>query len=186
MMETKSQHEGVNCLTYRQMRLYLEQVTPEQEKRFNEELELNPLKVKVSEASDKDIETLVDLYNKSWLTSRTPFTIIKAETMRSLHRNPEIIILIAKLYGISAGFIILDFEGEKEQYATILALGISPRFQNKGLGRFLGLNAWKQFKQRDIKELRSEVYIENTISYKFNKAMGFNEIDTITYTYETL
>jgi ribosomal protein S18 acetylase RimI-like enzyme len=104
--------------------------------------------------------------------------------MMSLYHNPEIIILIAKFYGIPAGFIILDFEGEKDHYASILALGILPRFQHRGLGRFLALNTWKYFTQRDIRELRSEVYVDNIVSYKFNQAMGFEEIDVKTYTNE--
>jgi len=184
MMETKSEHESLKGMTYRQMRLSIEELTPEQEKKYNEELKLNPLKAKVYEASDRDIGALVNLYNKSWLTSNTPFSSIKAETMMSLYYNPEIAILIAKVYGIPAGFIILDFEGAKEHYASILALGILPRFQHRGLGRFLGLNAWKYFTQRDIRELRSEVYVNNTISYKFNQAMGFKEIDVKTYIME--
>ena len=101
--------------------------------------------------------------------------------MKSLYHDPEIVILIAKVYGIPAGFIILDFEGAKDHYSSVLALGIIPRFQHRGLGRFLGSNAWEYFKQRDIRELRSEVYVDNAISYKFNQAMGFKEIDVKTY-----
>jgi ribosomal protein S18 acetylase RimI-like enzyme len=182
MIERKTLYEDLKSLTYRQMRFSIEELTPEQEKKYNEELKLNPLRAKIYEASDIDIEVLVNLYNKSWMTSNIPYRRIKAETMMSLYHNPEIIILIAKFYGIPAGFIILDFEGEKDHYGSILALGILPRFQHRGLGRFLGLNAWKYFTQRDIRELRSEVYVYNTISYKFNQAMGFKEIDVKTYT----
>jgi ribosomal protein S18 acetylase RimI-like enzyme len=182
MIERKTLYEDLKSLTYRQMRFSIEELTPEQEKKYNEELKLNPLRAKISEATDNDIEALVYLYNKSWLTSNTPFSSITTETLMSLKHNPEIVILFAKVYGIPAGFIILDFEGEKDHYASILALGILPRFQHKGLGRFLGLNAWKYFTQRDIRELRSEVYVNNTISYKFNQAMGFKEIDVKTYT----
>ena len=184
MTETKTDYEDLKGMVYRQMRLSVGGLTREQEKKYNEELKLNPLKAKIYEASDKDIKALVNLYNKSWLTSKTPFRSIAAKTMMSLYHNPEIIILIAKVYGIPAGFIILDFEGEKDHYASILALGILPRFQHRGLGRFLALNAWKYFTQRDIRELRSEVYVDNIVSYKFNQAMGFEEIDVKTYTNE--
>ncbi|MHA2288561.1 MAG: GNAT family N-acetyltransferase [Promethearchaeota archaeon] len=177
MIETKNEHENLKGMAYRQMRLSIEVMTPEQEKEYNKEISLNPLKAKVHEATDKDIDDLVYLYNKSWLTSNTPFSRIETETMVSLYQDPEIIILIAKVYGISAGFIILDFEGVKDHYASILALGILPRFQHRGLGRFLGFNSWEYFTQSDIKELRSEVYVNNTVSYKFNQAMGFKEID---------
>ncbi len=182
--EKKAEHKELKSVVYRQMKLSFGELTPEQEKKYNEILKLNLLKAKIYEASDIDIEVLVNLYNKSWMTSNIPYRRIKAETMMSLYHNPEIIILIAKFYGIPAGFIILDFEGEKDHYASILALGILPRFQHRGLGRFLGLNAWKYFTQRDIRELRSEVYVYNTISYKFNQAMGFKEIDVKTYTNE--
>jgi ribosomal protein S18 acetylase RimI-like enzyme len=181
MLEAKTQNEDLKGMAYRQMRFSIEELTLEQEKKYNEELKLNPLRAKISEATDIDIEALVNLYNKSWMTSNIPYRRIKAETMMSLYHNPEIIILIAKFYGIPAGFIILDFEGEKDHYASILALGILPRFQHRGLGRFLALNAWKYFTQRDIRELRSEVYVDNAISYKFNQAMGFKEIDVKTY-----
>ncbi len=184
MKESKTQSEDLKSIAYRQMKLSFGELTPEQEKKYNEILKLNLLKAKIYEASDIDIEVLVNLYNKSWITSNTPYRRIKAETMMSLYHNPEIIILIAKFYGIPAGFIILDFAGAKDQYSSILALGILPRFQHRGLGRFLGLNAWKYFTQRDIRELRSEVYVDDIVSYKFNLAMGFKEIDVKTYTNE--
>jgi len=184
MTETKTDDEDLKGMVYRQMRISIRELTPEQEKMYNEELELNLLKAKIYEASEFDIEALVNLYNKSWITSNTPYRRIEAKTMMSLYHNPEILILIAKFYGIPAGFIILDFAGAKNHYCSVLALGILPRFQHRGLGRFLALNAWKYFKQRDIRELRSEVYVDNIVSYKFNQAMGFEEIGLKTYTNE--
>ena len=184
MTKTKTEHEDLNSMVYRQMKLSVGELTPEQEKKYNEILKLNLLKAKIYEASDIDIEVLVNLYNKSWITSNTPYRRIEAETMMSLYRNPEIVILIAKYYGIPAGFIIMDFAGAKDHISSVLALGILPRFQHRGLGRFLALNAWEYFKQRDIRELRSEVYVDNIVSYKFNQAMGFEEIDVKTYTNE--
>ena len=184
MIERKTLYEDLKSLTYRQMRFSIDELTPEQEKKYNEILKLNLLKAKIYEASSKDIEALVNLYNKSWITSNTPYRRIEAETMMSLYRNPEIVILIAKYYGIPAGFIIMDFAGAKDHIISVLALGILPRFQHRGLGRFLALNAWEYFKQRDIRELRSEVYVDNIVSYKFNQAMGFEEIDVKTYTNE--
>ena len=186
MMETKTDYEYIKGMVYRQMRFYVGEVTPEQEKKYNEEIKLNSLKAKVSEATDKDIGALVNLYNKSWLTSNTPFSMINDETMMTLYHDPEIVILIAKVYGIPAGFIILDFKGAKDHYCSVLALGVLPRFQQRGFGRFLGLNAWEYFKQRDIRELRSEVYVDNTVSYQFNQSMRFKEIDVKAYTFEKM
>ncbi|UCC20888.1 MAG: GNAT family N-acetyltransferase [Promethearchaeota archaeon] len=181
MMETNTEHKSLNSMTYRQMRLYVDELTPEQEKKYNKELNLNPIKPKIYEATEEDIETIVNLYNKSWLTSNTPFRRLTFENIKHLYYNPNISILIAKFYGIPAGFIILDFEGAKDHYASVLALAVLPRFQHKGLGRFLGFKAGELFKQRNIKEIRSEVYVDNYISYKFNQAMGFKEIAVKTY-----
>ena len=80
-MEMKKIYEDLNCMVYRQMRFSIKELTPKQEKKYNEELKLNPLRAKISEVTDNDIEALVYLYNKSWLTSNTPFSSIAAETM---------------------------------------------------------------------------------------------------------
>ena len=111
----------------------------------------------------------------AWLTSHTPFSPISLNTLESLYKCPEIKILIAKAFGIDAGFIILDLEGPNNCYGSIAGLGILPKFQRKGIGINLGLEAWNNFKQKGIKELRCEVYLKNKRSYAFIKAMGFKK-----------
>ena len=182
MMDVKAKNESSLGMAYRQMKLSIDEMTPQFEKKLNEELKLNPLKAKVREATERDIGALVDLYNKSWMTSNTPFSRITIETMKSLYNDPDIVILIGRVYGIDAGFMILDFAGVEDHYGRVLAIGILPRFQHKGLGKFLGYNAWNYVKQKDIRELRSEVYLENTVSYKFIKAMEFEVVEVKTYT----
>ena len=98
MMEAKTEYETFDGLAYRQMRLFVWELTPEQEKKYNKELKLNPLRAKVSEASEKDIEALVNIYNRSWLTSNTPFSRINAETMKSRQDNYMKVIVCTK-YG---------------------------------------------------------------------------------------
>ena len=144
---------------------------------------VNYLKPKVREASKSDLGSLVNIYNISWMTSNTPFRNLTVKTMENLHNNRDIIILIAKVYGIDAGFIILDFEGAEKQQGSVLALAILPRFQRKGLGKLLSQVTWKYFNERGIKELATEVYFENDASYQFHLSLGFEEMETVTYQY---
>jgi ribosomal protein S18 acetylase RimI-like enzyme len=48
----------------------------------------------------------------------------------------------------------------------------------------LGMAAWNYFQQKNIKELRCEVYVENKASYNFIKSLGFQEYETKTYRME--
>ena len=82
---------------------------------------VNYLKPKVREASKSDLGSLVNIYNISWMTSNTPFRNLTVKTMENLHNNRDIIILIAKVYGIDAGFIILDFEGAEKNVNLIIS-----------------------------------------------------------------
>ncbi|MFW9899433.1 MAG: GNAT family N-acetyltransferase [Candidatus Thorarchaeota archaeon] len=162
-------------LTYIQMRLPVEKITPEYEAEVNKKVEHNILRAKIREANEEDLEKIMNLYNKAWLTSNTPFSRITVNSLKEINEYPDTVILIAKVYGIDGGFIILDYEGPNNEYGVIAGLGILPRFQRKGLGTVLGLASWKYFKEKGIKELRCEVYIENKASYNFIKSLGFEE-----------
>ncbi|GAH14325.1 unnamed protein product, partial [marine sediment metagenome] len=50
MTEKKTEHEVLNSVVYRQMKLSFGELTPEQEKKYNEILKLNLLKAKIYEA----------------------------------------------------------------------------------------------------------------------------------------
>ncbi|MFX1446976.1 MAG: GNAT family N-acetyltransferase [Promethearchaeota archaeon] len=168
-------------LEYIQMKLSIVNITPEFEKQIMEKVEHNILRAKIREAKLEDLESVVALYNRSWMTSSTPYSPISIESMKILLEYPETKILIASVYGIDAAFVILDFEGKSNEYGIIAGLGVIPRFQRKGLGTVIGMAAWNYFKKKGIKELRCEVFIDNKVSYNFIKSLGFEEFDRKTY-----
>ena len=144
-------------------------------------VEANFLHAKIRSATREDLESVVYLYNRSWMTSSTPYRGIEVDTLKKILDYPETTILIAKVYGIDAGFVILDLEGPNKEYGVIAGLGVIPRFQRKGLGTVLGMAAWKHFKDLGIKELRCEVYHENKTSHEFITSLGFEEFGEKVY-----
>jgi ribosomal protein S18 acetylase RimI-like enzyme len=171
-------------LEYIQMKLPVERITPEFEKRITEKIERNILRAKIREAKSEDLESIVALYNRSWLTSNTPYSRLSLESIKVIFKYPETKILIAKVYGSDAGFVILDYEGSNNQYGVIAGLGVIPRYQRKGLGTVLGAAAWNYFKKQGVKELRCEVYKDNKVSYNFIKSLGFEDFGTKVYKHE--
>ena len=171
-------------LCYIQMKLPLTKITPEFESKIIERVEHNFLKAKMREASKEDLESVIAIHNRAWLTANTPFSPLSYETLSKIHGYTDTVILVAKVYGVDAGFIILDFEGSNKEYGIIAGLGIIPRFQRRGLGKILGVAAWTYFKERNIEELRCEVYIDNIASYNFIKSIGFEEFDKKVYKLE--
>src|SRR3972149_11864395 len=100
----------------------------------------------------------MNVYNKSWLTSNTPFRPITIKSLKIILEDPDTTLLIAKVYGQDSGFVLLDFEGENKEYGVIAGLGIVPKFQRRGLGSILGIAPCNFFKEKKaIKELRCEV-----------------------------
>ena len=169
-------------LEYIQMKLPLEKITKEFEAELGEKVEKNILHAKIRLASGTDLESIMYIYNRSWLTSNTPFSRISVDSLKNIYDYPETAILIAKVYGSDAAFIILDFEGPNNEYGVIAGLGVLPRFQRKGLGTVIGMAAWNFFKEKKgVKELRCEVFTENLTSYNFIKSLGFEEFDKKTY-----
>ena len=169
-------------LVYIQMKLPLEKITGEFESELGEKVEKNILHAKIRVASETDLESIMYIYNRSWLTSNTPFSRITVDSLETIYGYPETVILIAKVYGSDAAFIILDFEGPNNEYGVIAGLGVLPRFQRKGLGTVIGMAAWNFFKEKKgVKELRCEVFTENLTSYNFIKSLGFEEFDKKTY-----
>lgn len=172
-------------MVYTQMRLPVELITKEFEDSLKLKIEHNIIQARIRVATEADLENIMNLYNKSWLTSNTPFRPITKNSLKIIFEDKDTIFLIAKVYGKDAGFIILDFEGDNKEYGIIAGLGIIPRFQHKGLGTILGMAAWnhlKELKDKNIKELRCEVYKDNEISYSFIKALGFKEFGKVIYT----
>lgn len=168
-------------MKYIQMRLPVEKITSEFEAEISRNIEHGVIKAKIREASSKDLEIVVILYNRSWMTSCTPYTPITLETLKKIANYQETVILIASVYGTDGGFAILDLEGPKKEYGIIAGLGVIPRFQRKGLGKILGMAAWNHFKKIGVKELRCEVYHENKASYNFISSLGFEEFGVKVY-----
>ncbi len=169
-------------LEYIQMKLPLEKITREFESELGEKVEKNILHAKIRVASETDLESIMYIYNRSWLTSNTPFSRITVDSLETIYGYPETVILIAKVYGSDAAFIILDFEGPNNEYGDIAGVGVLPRFQRKGLVTVIGMAAWNFFKEKKgVKELRCEVFTENLTSYNFIKSLGFEEFGKKTY-----
>ena len=168
-------------LEYIQMKLPVDKITPEFEKKITEKVERNILRAKIREAKLDDLDSIVALYNRSWMTSNTPYSPISVQSLKIIYEYPETKILIAKAYGTDAAFVILDYEGLNKEYGIIAGLGVIPRFQRKGLGTVIGMAAWNYFKKKGVKELRCEVFKDNKVSFNFIKSIGFVEFARKTY-----
>jgi GNAT superfamily N-acetyltransferase len=162
-------------MEYIQMKLPVAKITPEFEEMLTDKVEHNILRAKIREAKVEDLESVQALYNRSWMTSNTPYSSITLNSLKTIYEYPETIILIARVYGSDSAFVILDCEGPKNEYGIIAGLGVIPRFQRKGLGTVIGMAAWNHFKKKGIKELRCEVYKDNIVSFNFIKSIGFEE-----------
>lgn len=158
-----------------QLKLDIDFITKEFEDITKERIRQKGIIPKIKYANYTDIPCILDLYNRSFMTANTPLEKITIENLEELYNIPEVSIYIAKVYGLPAGFMILDFEGNNNEYGFILALGIIPRFQSRGVGLALGLKAWNHFKEKNIKELRCEVYYRNEKSISFLKSLRFKE-----------
>ncbi len=170
-------------MVYIQMRLPVEKITKEFESKLKDKIEHNIIKAKIREATESDLETLKNIYNRAWLLSNTPYRPITKTDLKKLLDYPDTVFLIAKVYGIDAAFVLLDFEGENKEIAVIAALAVIPRFQRKGVGTIIGMSAWNFLKQNysNVKEVRAEVYKDNVVSYSFIKGIGFEEFDRKVY-----
>jgi len=168
-------------LEYIQMKLPVDKITPEFENKITEKVKRNILRAKIREAKLEDLESVVALYNRSWMTSNTPYSPISANSLKIIYEYPDTLILVARAYGSDAAFVILDYEGPNKEYGIIAGLGVIPRFQRKGLGTVIGMAAWNYFKKKGVKELRCEVFKNNKVSYNFIKSIGFEEFARKTY-----
>lgn len=168
-------------MVYKQMRLPVEKITPEFEAQMKQKIEHNIYQAQIREATEKDLNIVVDIYNKSWLTSNTPFRPMEKETLKKIFVDPDTVFLIARVFGIDSAFVILDFEGKDKEYGVIAGLGVIPKFQRKGLGSVLGLATWDYFKKKGVKELRCEVYKSNNASTNFIEALRFEEFGQKVY-----
>jgi len=170
-------------MVYIQMRLPVDIITQKFEEKLTNKIEHKIIQAKIREATKSDLEIIKTIYNRSWLTSNTPFRPITKTDLSKILEDSSTIFLIAKVYGIDAAFVLLDFEGSNNEYAIIAALAVLPRFQRKGVGTALGMASWRFFKKKfpNVKELRCEVYKDNHVSYSFIKGIGFREFGKSVY-----
>ncbi|MBD3354089.1 MAG: GNAT family N-acetyltransferase [Candidatus Lokiarchaeota archaeon] len=166
---------------YIQMKLDGDQITKE----FEEQLQTKIAQhIDIREATSEDISLLVDLYNRAFLTANDPYTPMTQKNMKAIYDYNETIILIAKIWGVNAGFIIIDFEGDSKEIGVIAGLGILPEWQKRGIGTTLGIASWDYFKKKGIKELKCEVYSKNYASYRLIKGIGFEPVGVKYYDFK--
>ena len=162
-------------IDYIQMRLPVEKITKEFEDSLREKIAHNVVHAKIREASEKDIEHIMKVYDLAWHSSPMPIRDVGKNTFLKIFKEPTSKFLIASIDSQDAGFILIDLEGKNNEIGVIGGLGVLPKFQHKGLGTVLAIAAWDHFKKKGAKELRCEVYKDNRIPYSFIKSLGFEE-----------
>ncbi|MFX0058986.1 MAG: GNAT family N-acetyltransferase [Candidatus Hodarchaeota archaeon] len=162
---------------YIQMSLPVQDITRQFEASLTEKIENNIIHADVREAKPVDLDSIIELHDKSWKSAPMPYHQLNKEKILKLFDDPEIKFLIAGVDSIDSGFIVLYFTGDKNEIGVIAGLGVIPELQRKGLGTILGMAAWDYFKKRDVKELRCKIYKDNKISYNFVKNLGFREYE---------
>lgn len=160
---------------YIQMALGGENFTAEFEEKLHKRISSQ---VKIRKATEQEISLLTQLYNRSFLTAQDPYSPMKEEDMKAIFHYNQTIILIASVWGVDAGFIIIDFESttEGKKIGYISGLGTLPEWQKRGVGTTLGIASWTYFKEANVQSLECEVFEKNLGSYRLIKGMGFQEI----------
>jgi ribosomal protein S18 acetylase RimI-like enzyme len=156
---------------YLQMRLDVIKITPQYEKNLSQ---YRMQSVKVRLATEEDIPELTKVYNRSFMTGTDPYSPITQDHMVRIMAAPREV-LVAMGYGKMMGFIILDVEGDDNQYAVICGLGTDPAWRRRGVGKYLGYEAWNHIRDRNMKEIRCEVYEKNHPSIALIKSLEFEE-----------
>lgn len=163
------------------LKLPIEKITSEFEKKFRERLKSYSENPKIRQIMEKDYESIVDIYNRAYRNLHAKILPITIDIIKDMNEDPESIILVAEMGSNIAGLIILEFEGPNDEFVTITDWAVSPRFRRKGIGTRLCIAAWEYFKPKRIKEIRCEVYVNNPVAFNFIKSMGFEEIRTDYY-----
>jgi hypothetical protein len=66
-------------MVYLQMRLPIDKITKEYENSLKEKIEHKIFHAKIREATENDLATVKNIYNRAWLTSNTPFRPIEKD-----------------------------------------------------------------------------------------------------------
>ncbi len=130
---------------YIQMRASAELIN----ERFEKDLQKRIAKqVTIRIATLDDIPKLVDMYNRAFLTANDPYAPMNEENMNLIYNFHHTKILIGSIYGIDAGFVIIDFEGKNKEIGIIAGLGTLPEWQKRGIGSTIGIASWEFFKKK--------------------------------------
>ena len=149
---------------------------------FQEELEEYRLSgIKVRRAKVGDLDIFVKLYNRAFMRGSDPWSPATNEQFLEILNSKHTVVLIGSSQGEDVGFIITDLEGDNLEIGVICGLGTDPRWQRKGIARYLGIASWDYFRDINVKELRCEVYENNIPSYKLIKSWHFEEYGTKIY-----
>ncbi|UYP48456.1 hypothetical protein NEF87_004741 [Candidatus Lokiarchaeum ossiferum] len=149
---------------------------------FQEELEEYRLSgINVRRADVNDLDIFVKLYNRAFMRGSDPWSPATNEQFLEILNSKNTVVLIGSSHGEDVGFIITDLEGESLEIGVICGLGTDPRWQRKGIARYLGIASWDYFRELNVKELRCEVYENNIPSYKLIKSWHFEEYGKKTY-----
>lgn len=162
---------------YIQMRLLVNAITEDFEKKLRQRANQNNKNYEIREANKEDIKSIVRLYKQAWHSTPMPYHTLNEQNLIEMMEDPNIVFLIAYMDSTESGFALIYFSGENDEVGVIAGLGVIPELQRKGLGTLLGLAAWEYFKERGVKELRCKVYKKNPISYSFIKGLKFKEYD---------
>lgn len=159
------------------MRLLVDDISEDFENELKEKVEHNIFHAEIREATDEDVDTIIELHEKAWHSTPMPYKRLSRKNIIDLIADQEIIFLIARVNNKDSGFALIYFTGEKNKVGVIAGLGVIPEFQGKGLGTVLAMACWKYFKERGVEELRCKVYKDNFSSLRFIKSLGFKEYD---------
>lgn len=160
---------------YIEMEMPASKMSPEFVKHLKDKVEKYHGDVHIREASKEDINIIMDIYEKAWKSSTMPFRISSKEKLKDIYEYHGTKFLIASIKNQDVGFILIDIAGVGDNTGIIVALGILPEFQRKGIGHYLALHAWEYFQKFNVSQFRCEVHVENELAINFIKEFGFKE-----------
>jgi ribosomal protein S18 acetylase RimI-like enzyme len=163
---------------YIQMKLNIQFVSPE----FMKELEDYRLGgIGIRRANNEDIGIFVKLYNRAFMRGLDPWSPATEKQFDEILNHKNTVVLIASTQGQDVGFIITDLEGSLNEIGVVCGLGVDPRYQRRGIARFLGIAAWDYFRKRNVIELQCEVYESNSPSFQLIQSLRFEEFGRKVY-----
>ncbi|MHA1611451.1 MAG: GNAT family N-acetyltransferase, partial [Promethearchaeota archaeon] len=139
---------------YIQMRLNIENISED----FAQELEEYRISgIQIRKATMDDLSIFVKIYNRAFMRGSDPWSPVTEDQFVDILDHKTTVVLIASILNEDVGFIITDLE-EEGKVGIICGLGTDPRWQRRGVAKYLGIASWDYFQNLKVKELRCEVY----------------------------